>query len=378
MLETDKYKLSMGNFVFNKYPNVRVKVKFFDRNQDHLGYMAPYLQEMVYKLCQLRMTPGSDKFLATQTYLSDDYVEWLMNVTYQPSEVKIENVNGQLEIMVSGLWHEVMHWETHLLPIISQKFMENKVDVKDVIESTKEMVARVNEWKLNLILMGLRRRAADWVEDYVSYSLKDCPTLVGVSNAYIAWKYNMSLVGTIAHEMYQTMAALVEKPYMAQYETLKQWAEFYKDQPSMLVALTDTYSTQAFWQDFDEELANIYWSLREDSSLDPFVFGEEAIHQYEKRRIDSKTKLIIFSNNLDLRKAHELQLAFEKYFKKVLPGIGGNTTNCFSPTFKKPNIVFKVIEANDMALCKLSDDPGKEIGTEEAKKPFKDHYKLNR
>ena len=80
------------------------------------------------------------------------------------------------------------------------------------------------------------------------------------------------------------------------------------------------------------------------------------IAHYEKLGIDSNTKMLLFSDNLDFKKADDLY----NYFKgrvKVAFGIGTYIAN---DTDVKPlNIVMKTTACNGQDVAKISDTEGK-------------------
>jgi len=97
----------------------------------------------------------------------------------------------------------------------------------------------------------------------------------------------------------------------------------------LLVALTDTFSTEAFyqvcaitptpmyslgwnsassWQDFvkDPERAKRWTGLRQDSG-DPFVYAPRAREIYRSMNIDHTSKVIVYSDALNVEKALALK-----------------------------------------------------------------------
>ena len=109
------------------------------------------------------------------------------------------------------------------------------------------------------------------------------------------------------------------------------WEEVYPD--AALVALTDTFSTKAFFQvrapkvptrfssyawcdeqDFerDVERARRWRVLRQDSG-DPFVFAPQAKEVYERLGINHRERTIIYSDSLDLEKT----LALKKHCEEI-------------------------------------------------------------
>ena len=106
------------------------------------------------------------------------------------------------------------------------------------------------------------------------------------------------------------------------------WEEVYPD--AVLVALTDTFSTKAFFQvrqsselgsvltrdeqDFarDTERARRWRVLRHDSG-DPFTFAPQAKEVYERLGINHRERTIIYSDGLNLEKT----LALKKHCEEI-------------------------------------------------------------
>ena len=133
----------------------------------------------------------------------------------------------------------------------------------------------------------------------------------------------------------------------------------FRSYPDQLgIALTDCITMDAFLRDFGVEFASRYQGLRHDSG-DPVEWGEKAIAHYEKLGIDPQSKTLVFSDNLDLRKAVELYRHFSSRVQLSF-GIGTRLT-CDIPQVKPLNIVIKLVECNGKPVAKLSDSHGKTI-----------------
>jgi nicotinate phosphoribosyltransferase len=146
----------------------------------------------------------------------------------------------------------------------------------------------------------------------------------------------------------------------AHNQVMKDWWEQYGF--GLSVALTDTFGTEFFLKNFTEEQAVNWKGFRQDSG-DPFVFGEKVIAFYEAFGIDPRSKLIIFSDGLDL----ELIIQLADYFKgriNVSFGWGTNLTNDLG--LPPISLVIKAIWANNWWLVKLSDNPAKSIGPKDS------------
>jgi NAD+ synthase (glutamine-hydrolysing) len=168
-------------------------------------------------------------------------------------------------------------------------------------------------------------------------------------------KHDLSPTGTQAHEFFQGFQILASSLATCQSEALYSWL---KEYPHVLgIALTDTYGIDAFLRDFKLDLATKFQGVRHDSG-DPFSWAEKMINHYKKLGIDPLTKVLIFSDGLDIPKAIEIHRKFANQIK-IIFGIGTNLTNDFY--FKALNIVMKMIRCNSKPVCKLSDEPSKEM-----------------
>jgi nicotinate phosphoribosyltransferase len=49
-----------------------------------------------------------------------DYLNWLRDFRYDPSQVTVTNDNGKLNIRLTGPWREAIMWEVPLLAVISE------------------------------------------------------------------------------------------------------------------------------------------------------------------------------------------------------------------------------------------------------------------
>lgn len=172
---------------------------------------------------------------------------------------------------------------------------------------------------------------------------------------YLAMKYNLVPIGTMAHEFIMAGQALEGVTLASSQKFMLQaWVDEYRG--DLGTALSDTLGTAKFLKDFDMYFAKLYDGVRHDSG-DPVAWGEKMIKHYEDLRIDPKTKQLVFSDGLDFKKAAMLYEHF-KDRAKVSFGIGTNLTNDF-PDVAPLNIVMKIVEANNRPVAKISDNPGK-------------------
>jgi nicotinate phosphoribosyltransferase len=189
------------------------------------------------------------------------------------------------------------------------------------------------------------------------------PGFVGTSNVYLAKKYDITAVGTQAHEFFMAMQAHFEyNPAYSNRFALEAWNSYYKTK--LGIALTDTIGTDVFLKDFDENYSTLFNGVRHDSG-DPVEWGEKMIAHYNKLGIDPHTKTLLFSDSLNIDKAAYLYDYFDGR-TNVAFGIGTDWTCPFTDIVSKKygklkplNIVMKMVECNGSPVAKISNTPSK-------------------
>ena len=209
---------------------------------------------------------------------------------------------------------------------------------------------------------GCRRRLSrEWEDEVVSRLARETWNCVGTSNVYLAMKYNLTPIGTYAHEYVQMYQGIDSIPlaYTNHY-AMKDWYDEYQGDNG--TALTDTITTDLFLLDFNRAMANNYTGVRHDSA-DPYAWGEKIIAHYQKYGIDPRTKTLLFSDSLDFERAQALYEHFQSR-AKVSFGIG---TFCSNDTCEDAlNIVIKLQTVNGRPVAKLSDAEGKSMCRDDA------------
>ncbi|MDK6769289.1 nicotinate phosphoribosyltransferase, partial [Klebsiella aerogenes] len=120
LLDTDAYKLHMQQAVFHRYYDVEVAAEFRCRGDDLLGIYADAIREQVETMRDLKLQDDEYRWLSTLPFFSQDYLAWLRDFRYDPSQVTVINDHGKLNIRLAGPWREVIMWEVPLLAVISE------------------------------------------------------------------------------------------------------------------------------------------------------------------------------------------------------------------------------------------------------------------
>jgi nicotinate phosphoribosyltransferase len=157
----------------------------------------------------------------------------------------------------------------------------------------------------------------------------------------------------MAHEYLQACQAVGPRLRDSQVFAFNMWAREYRG--DLGIALSDVCGMDAFLRDFDLFFCKLFDGVRHDSG-DPFEWGEKLIAHYHRMRIDPHTKVMVFSDSLNVPLAQRL---FE-YFRgrsQTAFGIGTNLTNDLG--YEPLAIVIKMTRCNGQPVAKISDEPSK-------------------
>jgi len=295
-------------------------------------------------------------------FLSPLYLDFLMGYQFDPEAVKINQKGGELNIEIVGYWGREILWEVPMMAMISELYFK-RTGQKPKINDKKDRYKAEQFGELKLADFGTRRRHSyDNHNRIIKIFKKHCKGFVGTSNVHFAMKHDIKPIGTQAHEWFQAHSAMYGYQ-MANRMAMDKWVEVYRG--DLGIALSDTFTTDVFYRDFDMKLAKLFDGVRQDSG-DPFVFIEKTLEHYKKLGIDPRSKTIVFSDGLDVEMARRIDAyAYEKSNIKTSYGIGTNLTNDVG--LKPLNMVIKMTgfrprDQEWMNVIKLSDSPGKHTG----------------
>lgn len=368
ILDNDFYKFTMQCAVVKLFPNVKGRYKFINRGKHEFPQgFAEVMKKSVDDMAQLKLTKEEKQFLrGSCPYLNPAYIDFLEGYRYDPSEVKITQNGTDLEVEVEGYWYRTILWEVPLLAMISELYyrLTNAKQWTDdqIVDNTIEKVKMYEDLGVVFAEFGTRRRHSYHVHDVVMRTLTKSQkyNFSGSSNVHMAMKYQVKPIGTHAHEWFMFHAA--EYGFkMSNAMSLEHWVDVYRG--DLGVALSDTYTTDVFFKQFDTKFAKLFDGVRHDSG-DPIVFANKTIAHYKKFGINPLSKYIIFSDGLNPEKVKSIAEACKGRIG-ISFGIGTNLTNDVG--LRPMNIVMKLTEVltsdNEwIPTVKLSDEPNKHTG----------------
>lgn len=371
LLDTDLYKITMMQVVFHQFPSANVKYSFKCRTKDvNLALIKEDLEKEIKSLCELKFTNEELNYLRGLRYIKNDFVDFLEIFSLREKHINVTSFdNGEIEISIEGPWLYTILFEVPVLALINELFYkyeqgENRLTIgRENLKNKIQLVKEYSKTKPFLFSdFGTRRRfSAKWQEEVVSTLKDELPNVFGgTSNVYLAMKYDLTPVGTMAHEYLQAFQALGGRLIDSQKNALEAWAKEYRG--DLGIALTDVIGMKPFLKDFDLYFCKLFDGVRHDSGS-PIDWANQMLEHYSKNRIDPKTKRLIFSDGLTFEKAIEINDLFINVTNPAY-GIGTNLTHDLGLT--PLNVVIKMVECNGQPVAKLSDSPGKTMCKDES------------
>lgn len=372
LLDNDLYKFTMLQAMLHQFPQTHGVYRFRCRNNDETAYplaeIKADLEAQLDMLCELRLRQDELDYLRRLRFIKSDFVDYMELFQLKRRFITVSSdEQGRLFVDIEGPMIQAMFFEVFVLAIVNELYYQRLHSAEVIAEGERRLAAKVEllhrfasqqqpqDPDFIIADFGTRRRySLAWQRHVVERLHQAAPSIIrGTSNVYLAKSLGMTPIGTMAHEFLQAFQALDVRLRDSQKAALEAWVHEYRG--DLGIALTDVVGMDAFLRDFDLYFAKLFDGLRHDSG-DPYVWGDKAIAHYQKLKIDPKTKILTFSDGLDIQKAWDIHHYFKDRIKTSF-GIGTNLTNDMGLT--QLNIVLKLVECNGQPVAKLSDSPGK-------------------
>jgi nicotinate phosphoribosyltransferase len=391
-LDTDIYKHTMGQFVFLRYPDVLVRYAFKNRTKDvKLGKLIDldqlreeldhFKNKVSYNNTELHYLRGTNEY--QERMFVEPYLEFLKSL--KVPDYDLETVDGDIKLEFAGKWSEAIYWEVPALSIIYELY--TRAVMTPLSRFEKELVYAEGRRRLaekirilrkrrdiTFVDFGTRRRFnKDWQQYVIEVLKEELPDQFrGTSNVKFAMDMGLVPMGTSAHELNMVITAVMhesdEEIRRSQEMIRREWWDQYGW--GLSINLPDTYGSKFTFDTMTAEEAHAWKGFRHDSGP-PQRFAKWVLGFYERRGVDAKEKIIIFSDGLRV----ETMIGAADYIhNQIRYTYGWGTDEANDLGIKPVSIVVKPIEANGIGLVKLSDNPAKAIGKpediEEAKRIF--------
>jgi nicotinate phosphoribosyltransferase len=374
LLETDLYKFTMWQALLHGHPDAQAEYVFVCRNEPAypLSTLKSEVERELDHLCALTFSESELAFLRGLRYIRSDFVDFLAVFRFQRKFVSVDTQGDELRIRAAGPQVHVMGFEIYVLYIVNELYFRRFDQQAALTEGRRRLAAKIDllhdfsreppcRNPFEFFDFGTRRRfSGAWHEEVVATLGASVPGYFkGTSNVYLAMKYRLIPIGTMAHEYLQAFQAFGVRLRDFQKAALEDWVHEYRG--DLGTALTDVVGMDAFLADFDLYFAKLFDGLRHDSG-DPYEWGEKAVAHYARLRLDPATKRLVFSDSLDLGKAFAL---YRHFADRIMTGFGIGTNLSNDVGIPSLNIVMKLMSCNGQPVAKLSDSPGKTICKDE-------------
>ncbi|KAJ2993109.1 hypothetical protein NUW58_g1947 [Xylaria curta] len=303
-LDTDLYKLTMQNAVFQHYPDVHVTYAFTNRTPEKkfsrkafawlcdqiyskhslfVPCVLLFVLTVIYsELGHISLKDEELRFLKSHcTYLTAPYLNFLSEFRLSPREqlkpifspigedTGSDDVIGDIHIEISGKWVDTILYEIPLLALTSEayfKFMDTDWNYDGQEEKAFEKGLQILKAGCTLSEFGTRRRRDYHTQALVFRGLVNASKkaaegslpgkLTGTSNVHLAMRFNLAPIGTVAHEWFMGIAAITDDYENANEEALRRWVACFGE-GVLGIALTDTFGTPAFLKSFSRPVRHI-------------------------------------------------------------------------------------------------------------------------
>ena len=372
LLENDMYKFSMGQAIYHQFSDYKTTWTFKCRDEGVLftHEMVEEIRRQIRAYCALRFAEDELDYLNNIKWIRGSYVDFLRlwQPRFEDFEITESGQSG-LAIETRGTWLNTSMYEIPTLAIVNEVYFRMAYDYDALMEAFRRRLAakteRLKSGSLtigNFSEFGLRRRLSREAQELAvkifAATKMAGSVFVGTSNVYLARKFKVLPVGTMAHELIMCVGQGNHKhnPAYSNWYALDAWVREYGVLNG--IALTDTITTDCFLRDFQLTYATLFSGVRHDSG-DPFAWGEKMIRHYESLGVDYTQKTLLFSDGLTFAEADALYRYFSAKEKapRIAFGIGTYIAN---DTDVPPlNIVMKTTKCNGMDVAKISDNEGK-------------------
>lgn len=383
--DTDLYKMTMACAIVNCFPRAMARYKFVDRNNTvYPEGFGELVQEQINYLEDLRFTDEEEAFMIKRCYYVPRwFYTYLKGFRFKKEWVRVEqDAEGHLHVEFEGYWHDTVLLEVMVLAIISELHHEvtgdlAKIDEDAYYKLSYDKAYRMLKAGLAVSEFGTRRRFSLKTEEIAVRAFIDAHNALkaelgseykgnfpGTSNVYLAMKYDVLPIGTMAHEFISAIAGLYG-PLEANHIAMDMWQKTFIG--SLGIFLYDTYGFNAFSDNFSEHFARVFAGLRVDSG-DNLEQLDKICNKYHELGLDPSTKQVVFSNALDVDSAIALHKAvagrvMDSYGIGTALSADGSLWNIAPSNIVIKLLGIKMTEKRQWnKTCKMSEDYGKTTG----------------
>lgn len=176
LLETDAYKLSMGQAIYHQFSDYKTTWTFKCRNKGvfFTPEMVEEIKAQIQAYCNLRFTEDELSYIDGIKWMKGSYVDFLR--MWQPRYEDFEittNAECGLSIEAKGTWLNTSMYEIPVLAIVNEVYFRMAYNYDDLIKSFKNRFEekyqklKSGHWYAGVFSeFGLRRRLSAEAQEY--------------------------------------------------------------------------------------------------------------------------------------------------------------------------------------------------------------------
>ncbi|PTT74284.1 nicotinate phosphoribosyltransferase, partial [Pseudomonas sp. HMWF010] len=228
LLDTDFYKLLMGQFIYERFPDVQVTFGLTNRTrsvrladlipEEELRAQLDHVRGLSFRPNELIWLSGAT-FYGQKRIFQPGFIDFLHALQLPDYDLRKED--GQYVLTFTGSWAQTTWWEIHALSIVSELKSRAALRQRGAMEldflyagAKAKLLAKLKRLSslegLALSDFGTRRRHSFLWQEWVVLAMAQVlgERFVGTSNAFLAMKHGLDAKGTNAHELPMVLAAL--------------------------------------------------------------------------------------------------------------------------------------------------------------------------
>ena len=218
LLTQDTYKFSMTQAIYHQFPGYKTTWTFKCRNKDvfFTEEMVQEITDQIFEYCKLTFTEDELQYLDGIKWLKGSYIDFLRiwHPRFEDFSIKSTSDGCGLEIETKGTWLNTSMYEIPTLAIVNEVYFRMSQNYDELLASFKERLdekyemLHSNKWYVGTFSeFGLRRRLSAEAQEmaiekfsHLNDTQHSASKFIGTSNVYLAKKFGVTPVGTMAHE----------------------------------------------------------------------------------------------------------------------------------------------------------------------------------
>ena len=310
LLDTDLYKFTMQQCVLHQFP--RRKCPTASSAARPTSTCRPSLMRInaeIDHLCSLYFKDDELEYLGNLRFMKSDFIE--VSESLSPQSAKYITVERDpsrpfgIDICIKGPWLHTILFEIPVLAIVNEVYFRRTYPGLSDAEGRRRSMPRLICFSMNLMLRisispttaraGIFSR--QWQRAVIERLANLGSRLSGTSNVLLPRSLVSFRSARWRTNTFRPVRRLAPRLRDTQVFGFEQWAKEYRG--DLGIALSDVYGMKPFLEDFDMYFCKLFDGARHDSG-DPFLWGEKMIEHWSRNKCDPRTKLLIFSDGLNI------------------------------------------------------------------------------